>query len=187
MNFNYAWCKYKNLLLALLHNLKINTTSLLFGCLLIGSSCSLKPVYSSKHNAKELAKLSSIEIQPINSVEGSEFLYHFSRILPCSRGIKPQYLLKVEFSNTKVPSVLQRNSDTIREAINQTVSYSLMDALTNKEVTSGRFKHITSYNTNSTVYTSYIIGEGEMELLTNQAAEEIRKRLILYFKRIEDG
>lgn len=163
--------QYKNLLLFI-------------GCLLISASCNLRPVYNSKQNTGALNKLRAIEIQPINSVEGAEFSYHLTNILPPSEGIKAQYTLKVQFVNQKAPSILQKNSDILREAINQVVSYQLIDLQSNKAVASGKFNHLTSYSMDSAAYSSYMIGEGELELLTKQAAEEILKRLILYFTKI---
>lgn len=152
-------------------------------CLCMVASCSLKPVYYSKYNVPELNQLNAIEVEQINSIEGAEFLYHLSNILPKDTSLRAKYLLKISLSTTKLPSVIQKNSDVLWEIINQIVQYRLIDINTGKEVTSGRFSHKTSYNINSLVYSSYVESETANQDLTKQAAEEIIARLIVYFEK----
>lgn len=152
--------------------------------LFLFTSCSLKPVYSNKYSMQELSQLSSIEIEPIASIEGAEFCYYLSSILPRSTTATTKYLLKVKFTNKRLPLILQKNSDVLREAISQTVQYRLVDIITNREVTTGTFSHITSYSTAALPYHSYIDEEVALKDLTKQGADDILARLILYFKRV---
>ncbi|MDR0296821.1 MAG: hypothetical protein LBH67_02470 [Rickettsia sp.] len=149
--------------------------------LFLCSSCSLRPVYSNKYSLQELSQLSTIEVEPIESIEGAEFCYYLSSILPKSTTTK--YLLKVKFTNKNLPFILQKNSDVLREAVSQTIQYSLVDIITNQQVTSGTFRHITSYSTASSPYHSYVDNMKALEDLTKLGADEILGRLILYFKQ----
>lgn len=157
---------------------------IILACLFFCVSCSLKPVYYNKYNAQGLSQLNTVEVEKIGSIDGAEFLYHLSNILPRDKSIDAKYMLKVEFSNSKLPSVIQKNSDVLWEIINQNVHYRLLDIKTGKEVTSGRFSHTNSYNIDSSVYSSYIASETATEDLTRQAAEEILARLVVYFNKI---
>lgn len=152
--------------------------------LFLFTSCSLQPVYSNKYSTQELSQLSSIEIEPIASIEGAEFCYYLSSILPRSTTATTKYLLKVKFTNKRLPLILQKNSDVLREVISQTVQYRLVDIVTNREVTTGTFSHITSYSTTALPYHSYIDEEVALKDLTKQGAYDILARLILYFKRV---
>ncbi|WP_375331829.1 hypothetical protein [Candidatus Tisiphia endosymbiont of Temnostethus pusillus] len=152
--------------------------------LFLFTSCSLKPVYSNKYSTQELSQLSSIEIEPIASIEGAEFCYYLSSILPRSTTATTKYLLKVKFTNKRLPLILQKNSDVLREAISQTVQYRLVDIVTSQDITSGTFRHVTSYSTAALPYHSYIDEEVALKDLTKQGADDILARLILYFKRV---
>lgn len=156
-------------------------------CLFFCASCSLKPLYSSKYNAQELNQLNCIEVEEINSIEGSEFLYHLSNILPRNRLIDAKYLLKVKFLNSKLPSVIQKNSDVLWEIINQNVQYQLINIETGKKVTTGKFTHTNSYNIGSIVYSNYISSETASDDLTRQAAEEIFARLVIHFNNVNNN
>ncbi len=151
--------------------------------LFLCSSCSLRPVYSNKYSPQELNQLSAIEIESIDSIEAAEFCYYLSNILPRSTVVTTKYLLKVKFTNKNLPFILQKNSDVLRETVSQTIQYSLVDIITNQEVTSGTFRHITSYSTASSPYHSYVDNMKALEDLTKQGADEILGRLILYFKQ----
>lgn len=153
--------------------------------LLLLTSCNLRPVYSTKYNPQELSQFNAIAIEAVNSIEGAELVYHLSYLLPRQSGTKVKYLLKIEFANKRLPSVIQKNSDTLREMIEQIVNYKLVDVQSDKVVTAGQFNHISTYSIDSAVYSSYTLGELELEQLTKRAAEEILARLILHFKRIE--
>lgn len=141
------------------------------------SACVLRPVYGNKYNINN--NLGAIEIEAIDSIEGVEFYRYLQDIMPQSTS--PKYLLKVQLANSSVPNVIQKNSDILREAITQIISYQLIDLKNNKIVTKGKFKLMDSYNTLFSSYASYVESEKALEVLVAQNAEEIRKRLFLYF------
>ena len=154
--------------------------SALTACLLSQPSCNLKPVFSSSSAVDSAHTINSIEIEPINSVEGAEFFHHLSTLFP-AQGVT-KYLLKVNLSFVSTPVAIQKNSDILRQTLSQLVEYHLYDKATGKQVTGGKFKHISSYATTFTPYASYIESESALQNLSRQAAEDIRTRLILYFE-----
>lgn len=148
---------------------------LLLLCLLSG--CVFRPVYGTESQTSQ--QLGLIEVEPIESIDGAEFCYHLSQIMPNLQ--LPKYLLKVQFTATNVPLAMQKNSDVLRQAISQQINYQLIDKATNKEITSGQFKNISSYSTTTSPYATYVDSEMVSKNLSKQAAEEIRSRLILFF------
>lgn len=142
-------------------------------------SCGFKSPY--KHiTIDSSSNLHSIEIEPIESIEGAEFYQHLVNLFPSRQ--KADYILKVQFHCLSSPLIIQKNANIIRQTVNQLVKYKLLDKKTNKELTSGQFKLLSSYNSNSASYTTHMESERTYENLTKLGAEEIRTRLILYFE-----
>lgn len=145
-------------------------------CLLLLSSCGFKSVYSDK----DISQFNSIEIEPILSIAGAELYYQLSNIMP--KKVTAKYLLKIKISYATTPVVIKKDSDVLRDTVNQVIEYSLYDIETNKQLTAGKFKQLSSYNTTFSAYASYIERESALESLTRYAAEELHMRLILYFE-----
>lgn len=143
-------------------------------CLL--ASCGFKAAYH--QDFATYPQLALIEIAAIESVEGAELCYHLAKLLPASPA--PRYLLTITLSHTTSPLILQKNADTLREIINQQVTYQLIDKQTKQLMTSGHFVNISSYSTITSPYAAYVQSETTIINSSKQAAEEIRSRLILY-------
>jgi len=159
---------------------KINLLNLsfLFFALFL-NSCGFKSPYKNQDLIQN-KNLNSIEIEPINSIEGAEFYHHLSNLLP--KSYNTRYILKVQFSTRDSPLVIQKNADILRQTISQLIKYQLFDKMTSKELISGQFRLLSSYNAASSSYITYTESEKTLENLTKLAAEEIRTRLILYFE-----
>ncbi len=143
------------------------------------SSCNLKSVYSEKYSRNN--DLEAIKVEPIRTIEGAEFYHHLTRILP--QKAKAKYLLKAELSATTMPATIEKNSNILREDINQLVRYKLLDIESQNILIEETFCQNTSYNAIFTPYATNVERYGTGIDLAYQAAEEIRSRLILYFIR----
>ncbi len=126
------------------------------------------------------SQLKAVEIEPMRSINGAEFYHHLSNILPSSEAVA-KYKLIVKFSHTSVPIALQKNAEVLRQATSQLVKYRLIDKETGNELTSGRFKQVSSYSTTFAAYAVYAEEAMTFKNLSRQAAEEIYSRLLLYF------
>jgi hypothetical protein len=140
-------------------------------------SCGFQSPYQSATYDNDL---SAIEVESINTIEGAEFYQNLVEILPASQKIK--YILKVQFQYVSSPLVIQKNADILRQTVSQLVKYQLLEKETNKQLTSGQFKLLSSYNSHYSAYKTHIESEKTSTNLTKLGAEEIRTRLILYFK-----
>ncbi len=156
---------------------------ILFLILLSLAACGFKPVYKSDADLgnNKLEPLTSIEIEPINSIVGAELYQYLLDILPRNNG-DAEYILKTEISNISSPTLLRKNSDILRQTLSLTAKYRLVNIKTGQEKISDTFKTSSSYNANLSPYASYIEEQFALENLAKSAAEEIRSRLILYFK-----
>lgn len=150
--------------------------------LLFVNGCNLKPVYDTKYNNIQVVEnLEAIKIEPITTIEGTEFYHRLTSILP--QKTKTKYILKVELAGTTMPATIEKNSNVLREYINQLVKYQLIDIENQKILIKEKFYQSTSYNAIFTPYASSIEKDKTGIDLTYAAAEEIRSRLILYFTR----
>lgn len=143
------------------------------------SSCNLKPVYSEKYNRSN--DLEAIEVEPIKTIEGAQFYHRLTSILP--QKAEAKYLLKAELIGATMPATIEKNSNVLREYINQLVKYKLIDIESQKILIEEKFYQNTSYNAIFTPYATNVERDETEIDLAYQAAEEIRSRLILYFSR----
>ncbi|XVN41658.1 MAG: hypothetical protein RCO49_03955 [Rickettsia endosymbiont of Argas persicus] len=149
--------------------------------LLFISGCNLRPVYDTRYSSKVDKDLEAIEIEPIKTIEGAEFYHRLTTILP--QKTKAKYVLKAELLGITMPATIEKNSNVLREYINQLVRYKLIDIESNKILIEEKFYQTTSYNAIFTPYATSIERDKTAIDLANAAAEEIRSRLILYFTR----
>jgi len=150
--------------------------------ILFVNGCNLKPVYDTKYtNNKTIKDLEAIEVEAIKTIEGAEFYHRLTSILP--QKTKAKYLLKAELVAATMPATIEKNSNVLREYINQLVRYKLIDIESNEILIQEKFYQTTSYNAIFTPYATNIEKEETGIDLAYAAAEEIRSRLILYFSR----
>lgn len=145
------------------------------------SGCGLRPLYSAHTSQQTVKELSQIEVVPIASIEGVEFLGKINSILPPGTVIK--YKLNVALRYAETHGLIQKNSDVLRENSNLFVNYSLVDVTSGKVITSGNFTKLSSRSNTFSPYENTVKGQDSLKYLAYAAAEEIRNRLILFFGR----
>ena len=149
---------------------------LLVFLLLIISACNFKPIYSANnHTYKEL---SNIEIESVSShVEGADYYNHLANLLPPEKNSK--YLLSTSISFANNFSVIQQNSDILRETSTITVNYTLTKKDTGRVIESDNFSRMASFSTSFSPYSNSVKQQDEQKNLAIMAAEEVRNRIML--------
>lgn len=149
---------------------------LLIFLLLTISACSFQPIYSSNnHTYKEL---SDIEIESVSSsVEGADYYNHLANLLPPGKSSK--YLLSTSISFVQSFSVLQQNSDILRETSTIAVHYTLTEKETGKIISSDHFSRMASFSSGFSPYSNSVKQQDEQRNLAIMAAEEVRNRIML--------
>lgn len=159
--------------------LKLRAGIILFVYIFSLTSCGFKPIYKKELNqASDF--LQSIEVAPISSPEGADFYNHLKNILPVAQNVK--YTLETKLSYQKDYSIIQKNSDVLRESVTVRVSYKLLDSNTQKLITSGHFSRLSSFSTNFSPYSNQTSQQETQKSLAIMSAEEIRNRIILFFE-----
>ena len=142
-------------------------------------SCGFRPAYKIEaHNENFLA---FVEITPIRTIEGTAFYNHLKSILPPAK--ESFYVLNTTLSFSNSYNVIQSNSDILRETQNITVTYQLIDKKDLKVLTQGNFSKMSSYSTNFSLYSNSVIRQDSMVDLAENAAEEVRNRLLMFFSK----
>lgn len=144
---------------------------------LIESSCGFRPAY--KTGTTHLENLTDIEVTPISTIEGAHFYEHIKTIFPPLK--KTKYILNTTLAFSRSYNIILPNSDILRETQNIAVTYQLVDKASLKVLTSGNFNKMSSYSANFSLYSNSILRQESAIILAENAAEEIRNRLIMFF------
>ena len=143
------------------------------------ASCGFRPIYKTELNPTNNF-MQAIEILPIASPEGANYYNHLKNILPT--GHNPKYTLSTSLSYDKDFSIIQKNSDVLREVVTIKVKYKLTESATNKIIVSGKFSRLASYSTNFSPYGNQANQQELQNTLAIMSAEEVRNRLILFIE-----
>jgi hypothetical protein len=142
-------------------------------------SCGFRSVYKTTDN-KTYEFLQKIELTPTQTVEGAEFYNQLKNILPPS--LAAIYILETKLAFSQDFSVIQKNSDILREMVTLKVSYIVKEKATDRTITSGNFTRLSSYNTSFSLYSNTSTNQQILTHLAIIAAEEVRNRIILYIE-----
>lgn len=140
-------------------------------------SCGFRTLHSAK--AKQTAQLEKINIEPLDTIAGSEYYEAIYDLLRPGRETKYKLLTTLNFS--KGISVLLPNSDILHEKITAEVQYHLILNDAGVELTSGNIRKTLSYSTTFAPYTNNVRAEDATLKLARHVAEEVRNRLLFYF------
>ena len=157
--------------------IKYNKLLWLFFLVLVQSSCGFRPAY--KKYDTTLKQFAGIEVAPIDTVEGAHFYEHLKTLFPAEK--EPQYILNTSLAFSRSYNIIMPNSDILRETQNIAVSYQLLDKKSLKTLTYGNFKKMSSYSINFSLYSNSILRQESAIILTENAAEEVRNRLLTFF------
>ena len=130
-------------------------------------------------NPKLYNKLSSVYVQPIQSLEGIAFYNHLKTLLPY--GDQSKYHLISSLSFTQSPSFILNNSDITRETINVQVTYQIQSD--KNIIHASKFKRHLSFHVKDSAYNSLIKQEEIKYKLAIIAAEEMRNRIISFMQQ----
>jgi len=153
---------------------------LIMATLLVISACGFKPVYKTTDN-KTYELLQKIELAPPCTLEGAEFYNQLKNIIPPT-SLHANYILESKLQFTQDFSIIQRNSDVLREIVTLKVSYTLKEKMTGKTITSGKFTRLSSHNTSFSPYENLNKNQQTLTNLAIISAEEVRNRIILYIE-----
>lgn len=156
----------------------------LIASILTLSSCGFRPVYKqyeeSENQNSIFGFLENVYIEPIDSVDGVHYYNHLKNIFPPHK--TPKYKLETEISYEKDYSIIQKNSDVLREFVTILVEYKLIEYETEKIITSNKFSRLISFGTNFSPYSNQINQRDTQKMLAIMAAEEVRDRIILFLE-----
>jgi hypothetical protein len=146
------------------------------------SSCGFKAIHA-PHNHKTIEQLKDIEINIANlsSTESADFYNYIRNLLPKQKK-QEKYRLDIILSYTKAHSVIQSNSDTLRDIQTLKTTYNLIELNTSKLITQGSFTKINSYSTSFSPYSNISLEQESRTNLAQTSAEGVYNRLLLFFE-----
>ena len=152
--------------------------------LLFLSSCGFSSIYK-EHNNPTRSALENIDVAMINSIEGADFYNHLQNIMPYSPATA-KYTLIINCAFIKSISVIQKNSDVLRELVTIKVSYELKNKTTGDRLSSGNFSRLSSFNTTFSPYSNVVSQQDTQKNLAIMSAEEVRNRIMMFLQNNRD-
>ena len=157
------------------------TSIMLLLCFALSSCGNFRALYGKDEALGK--KLSSIEIEEIDTVNGSEIYHNLVNLM--GQGEDTQYLLKISpLSDAVSPLAITGHANVVKQNVTQLYEYSLIDKISGKILDKGKIRVVGSYDALSTPYASYTKEKTLKKNLSQTIAEEIYMRLMLYFSSI---
>lgn len=117
----------------------------------------------------------------LDSIEKYEFTRVFKKLISDSSCLEKKYDLQVSFSQISENRIILKDAESIRDNINLLVKFKLSQK--DKILYESEFREITSYNTMFSPYSSSVEKDESINDIYINAAEELRRRLIIFFNR----
>ncbi len=150
-------------------------------CLMSG--CGFHPVYG-KSESNVSAQLASVRIETIPGREGQIIQNKLAYLLnPTNQNAPAAYSLIVTVKDQHSELGINTDLRVTRYDVIPNANYSLISLDTNKVVDTGHVRIKSSYNRTVSEFATFVAEQNAAELADNEAAEEIRSRLIYYFSK----
>lgn len=143
------------------------------------SSCATRFVTLSPEVQEKLSNINYSVSE--DTIEAYNFKKYLGNILGSSSSAK-EYNLEINLQKTQSGLIIQKDTDSVRETIELSVTFKLFSKNLSEPVYKGKFRQVGSFNTLFSPYSTNLELERTSGDLYVAAAEELRRRLILYFQ-----
>ena len=149
--------------------------------LLCVSACGFEPLYATKNHASHVS-LAHIAISETTNSRDSALLKSqiedlFYRDSANAFKTEKPYLLVTSLIVNKKATIVDTDGEIQRFRTTVSSPYTLKNVATDKVITTGSIKRITSYNTSDDNYAEYIVSEDIVKKAVSEIAEEYALRL----------
>jgi LPS-assembly lipoprotein len=155
------------------------------------AGCGFHPLYGSGPTSGALQHtFAQIYVEPVYDLSVANTGYDLRNKVIDSLGATSggaQYHLKMTLSSTSQGIALQNDASITRYNDTLTVTYSLVDATTGKEVTKGTETGLSAYNVVQSPYSTLVAQQDADRRVVEDISERIRLDLGVYFDRQRAG
>lgn len=159
-------------------------------CLPILSACSLTPVYKQQQDASGavVSSLPPLQLHVPRSRIGQQFRTALEDALATPEDTPPAaYQLHVLLEQKRYPIGIEQSGRISRYNVSITAQYRLIPVGEVAPVFEGKVRKLTSYNIVQSDYASYIAERDAESRAIQQAAQELRRRLMVFFATPQDS
>lgn len=158
----------------------ISRIFVLLAVVLSSSGCGFSPIYAQKgDNAEVAAKLSSVQVKPIKTLMGQEYVTSLEDTLdPARTGASKEYLLEADLNKTVTPLAIERDTTVTRYKVEIIVTYKLKEISTGKIVSSGTVKGESDYDRVESDYATYVSETDTTTHAIKELAKDTKIRII---------
>lgn len=148
--------------------------------LLSFAACGFSPVYTQNgDNAEIAAKLASVEIRPIRTLIGQEYVNALEDVLdPASRGVAKEYVIEANLGKNVLPLAIERDRTVTRYKVVIIVDYSLKEIASGKVLSQGTIKNEADYDKVNSDYATYVSENDTTSRAIRELAQDTKIRII---------
>lgn len=158
----------------------VSRVFLLLSVVLGSSACGFTPLYAQKgDNAAAAAKLASVQIKPIKTLIGQEYVTSLEDVLdPSGVGASKEYLFEAEVSKGVSPLAIERDTTVTRYKVIVTATYRIRQISTDKIIASGTVKAESDYDRVDSDYATYVSENETVSHAIKELAQDTKIRII---------
>jgi LPS-assembly lipoprotein len=146
-------------------------------------ACGFEPLYGRNAATNTSAEMAAIRILPIKDRIGQKTHNHLlDLVTPHGRPARPEYILKVELTESFSNIAVSKESFATRVNYHLTARFSLQDSRTNKSVFNGNDRTITSYNVLTSNFATQVAEDDARSRAARQVALGIQTQLASFLK-----
>lgn len=162
---------------------------LVLAAALVLAGCSVRPLYAPGGVGEtSQAQFSSIRIQPIPDREGQILHNKLRNMLnPYGQPRDPEHVLVVRLRESRDFTAVRRSETATRENLTIEANFALQDSQTRQDEVRGLAIGTVGYNVNPSGFATYVSEQDGRERALEGIAQEIRRRVGLYFAAQEEG
>lgn len=144
------------------------------------SSCGFSPMYAQNgENAAILSKLASVEIRPIKTIIGQEYVNSLEDVLnPSHVSAAKDYIIEADVNKDTQALAIEQDRTVTRYKVVVTASYTLKEKSSGKVISSGNVRGQSEYDRVDSDYATYASETETTSRAIRELAQDTKIRII---------
>jgi LPS-assembly lipoprotein len=153
---------------------------LILAFLILVSGCGFTPMYAqNSENAAVAAKLAAVEIKPIKTIVGQQYVVALKDVLdPSHSGAAPEYSFEATVERSTSPLAIAQNRTVSRYKVLVIVDYTLKEIATGKVLSKAVIRNEDDYDNVSSYYSTHVSENESAKRAVRELAEDTKIKII---------
>jgi LPS-assembly lipoprotein len=144
------------------------------------TSCGFSPIYSQEgDNADIASKLLSVEVKPINTLIGQQYVKALEDVLdPSHIGATKNYIIEVNLNKSVLPLAIEQDRTITRYKVVVTADYSIKEISGGKILSRGILKNEADYDKVDSDYATHVSENDTASRTIRELAKDTKVKII---------